>query len=379
VASLALETNVLERYEERLQGIDKQAKKSFLWTMIWFSASQSITFLAMALGFWYGSRLLSTGEYDSTQFFTVFVSVIFSGEGTAQFFSYTTSFTKAHRAANYLLWLHSIEPKMREQIEPNVPDIEKDDGEDGAAAEIYCDDLTFSYPLRPHYKVLRGVRVNAKPGQSLAFVGASGCGKTTMIAMLERFYDPDSGTIYFNGRDTKDFDPRRYRSNIALVQQEPTLYQGSIRDNIALGKDQTASDEEIEDACRKANIFDFVTSLPEGFNTSVGNRGAQLSGGQRQRIAIARALIRQPKLLLLDEATSALDTESERLVQAALNKTRGGCTTIAVAHRLSTVRDCDCIFVFNAGKIAEAGTHSQLLERRGIYYEMCLGQSLDQL
>jgi ATP-binding cassette subfamily B (MDR/TAP) protein 1 len=163
-----------------------------------------------------------------------------------------------------------------------------------------------------------------------------------------------------------------------MVQQEPTLYQGSIRDNIALGKEQPASDEEVEEACRKANIFDFVTSLPEGFNTSVGNRGTQLSGGQRQRIAIARALIRQPKLLLLDEATSALDTDSERLVQAALQKSTEGCTTIAVAHRLSTVRDCDCIFVFNRGIIAEAGTHSQLLDQKGIYYEMCLGQSLDQ-
>ncbi|KAI9692036.1 MAG: hypothetical protein M1820_009571 [Bogoriella megaspora] len=378
VASLALETNVLQRYEERLQGIEKRSTKSFLWTMIWFSASQSVNFLAMALGFWYGSRLLSTGEYDSTQFFTVFTCVIFSGEGAAQFFSYTTSFTKAQKAANYLLWLHSIQPRMRELVSTAGPDTEKDNGGEGNAAEINCTDLTFSYPLRPQHKVLRGVSVNADPGQRLAFVGASGCGKTTMIALLERFYDPDSGMISFNGRDIKDLDPRRYRSNIALVQQEPTLYQGSIRENVALGKEQSASNEEIEAACRKANIFDFVTSLPEGLNTLVGNRGTQLSGGQRQRIAIARALIRRPKLLLLDEATSALDTESERLVQEALQETREGCTTIAVAHRLSTVKDCDCIFVFSKGKIAEAGTHSQLLDKKGIYHEMCLGQALDQ-
>ncbi|KAI9654359.1 MAG: hypothetical protein M1821_006675 [Bathelium mastoideum] len=378
VASLALESNVLQRYEDRLQGIEKRSAKSFLWTMVWFSISQSVNFLAMALGFWYGSRLLSTGEYDSTQFFTVFTCVIFSGEGAAQFFSYTTSFTKAQKAANYLLWLHSIEPKMREQISPGAPPTEKDNGGEGHAAEVNCADLTFSYPLRPQYRVLRGVSVDANPGQSLAFVGASGCGKTTMIALLERFYDPDSGMISFNNQNIKNLDPRRYRSNIALVQQEPTLYQGSIRDNVALGKEQTASNEEIEAVCRKANIFDFVTSLPEGLDTLVGNRGTQLSGGQRQRIAIARALIRQPKLLLLDEATSALDTESERLIQAALEETREGCTTIAVAHRLSTVRNCDCIFVFSRGKIAEAGTHSQLLDRKGIYHEMCLGQALDQ-
>jgi ATP-binding cassette subfamily B (MDR/TAP) protein 1 len=378
VASLALESNILERYEKKLQGIDKNSTRSFLWTMLWFSASQSVTFLAMALGFWYGSRLLSTGEYNSVQFFTVFTSVIFSGEGAAQFFSYTTSFTKAQRAANYLLWLHSIEPKMREQSPSSREDVEKDNAGEGPAAEIKCTDLTFSYPLRPQHKVLRGVSIEAEPGQSLAFVGASGCGKTTMIALLERFYDPDSGTICFNNRDIKDLNPRRYRSNIAMVQQEPTLYLGSIRENIALGKEQTASNEEIEEACRKANIFDFVASLPEGLNTLVGNRGTQLSGGQRQRIAIARALIRQPKLLLLDEATSALDTGSERLVQTALKKSTEGCTTIAVAHRLSTIRDCDCIVVFSRGKIAEAGTHSQLLDRKGIYYEMCLGQSLGE-
>jgi ATP-binding cassette subfamily B (MDR/TAP) protein 1 len=378
VSSLALESNVIERYEERLLGIEKHSIKSFLWTMIWFSASQSVTFLAMALGFWYGSRLLSTGEYNSTQFFTAFTCVIFSGEGAAQFFSYSTSFTKAHKAANYLLWLHAVKPTMREHTSTSDSIGDKDDSEEGPAAEIDCTDLTFSYPLRPQYKVLGGVGVKAEPGQNLAFVGASGCGKTTMIALLERFYDPDSGAVHFNGRDIKDLNPRRYRSNIALVQQEPTLYQGSIRDNIAMGKEQTASDEEIEDASKNANIFDFVTSLPDGFNTSVGSRGTQLSGGQRQRIAIARALIRHPKLLLLDEATSALDTESERLVQAALKKSSEGCTTIAVAHRLSTVKDCDCIFVFNRGEIVEAGTHSELLDKKGIYYEMCLGQALDQ-
>ncbi|KAF2672559.1 multidrug resistance protein-like protein 1 [Microthyrium microscopicum] len=377
VASLALEPNVLERYQERLEGINKQSIKSFLWTMIWFSGSQSITFLAMALGFWYGSRLLSTGEYNSTQFFTVFVCVIFGGEGAAQFFSYTTSFTKAQRAANYLLWLHSIVPTMREHRQSDAADHEKDMG-NGPAAEVNCTDLTFSYALRPHYKVLRGVSIKAEQGQSLAFVGASGCGKTTMIALLERFYDPDSGMIQFDGQDIKHFNPRAYRSNIAMVQQEPTLYQGTIRDNVALGKEHAASEQEIEDACRKANIFEFITSLPEGLNTPVGSRGAQLSGGQRQRIAIARALIRQPKLLLLDEATSALDTDSERLVQEALKNGAQNSTTIAVAHRLSTVRDCNCIFVFGGGKIVEAGTHSQLLDRKGIYYEMCLDQSLDQ-
>jgi ATP-binding cassette, subfamily B (MDR/TAP), member 1 len=373
VASLALETNIVDRYQSRLMGIEKRSIKSLVWTMFWFSGSQSVSFLAMALGFWYGSRLLSTGEYTSDQFFTVFIAVIFSGEAAAQFFGYTTSITKGQKAANYILWLNSTVPTVRET--PDAEGGEKDDFD--GAAEVECEGLEFSYPLRPKYKVLRGIDVNAKAGQSLAFVGASGCGKTTMIALIERFYDPTSGLISVNGRNIAKLCPRKYRSNLALVQQEPTLYQMSVRENIALGLEGDATEEEIDNACRKANIYEFIVSLPDGFNTLCGNRGTQLSGGQRQRIAIARALIRKPKLLLLDEATSALDTESERLVQAALENGREGCTSIAVAHRLSTIMDCDCILVFSKGKIAESGTHKELFAKRGMYYEMCLGQSLN--
>jgi len=214
-----------------------------------------------------------------------------------------------------------------------------------------------------------------------------------MINLLERFYDPTGGTVFVDGVDFKTTHVGQYRSTIALVQQEPVLYQGSIRDNIALGMPDTddpnqppVSDHEIEEACRQANIQTFIASLPDGLATPCGSQGLQLSGGQRQRIAIARALIRKPRLLLLDEATSSLDTESERVVQAALDAAAKGGedglgmkrTTVAVAHRLSTIKKADRIFVFSHGKIAESGTHEQLLEKRGIYYEMCLGQSLDR-
>jgi ATP-binding cassette subfamily B (MDR/TAP) protein 1 len=198
-----------------------------------------------------------------------------------------------------MLWLKSLVPKVREE----GPDADHQEHPDGAA-DVECKDVTFSYPLRPDYRVLRGVDAQAKPGQSIAFVGASGCGKSTMIGLLERFYDPTTGTIVVDGRDISSICPRIHRSQIALVQQEPTLYQLSIRENIALGVEGEASTEQIEDACRRANIYTFITSLPEGLNTLCGSRGTQLSGGQRQRVAIARALIRKPRLLLLDEATS---------------------------------------------------------------------------
>jgi ATP-binding cassette subfamily B (MDR/TAP) protein 1 len=199
-----------------------------------------------------------------------------------------------------------------------------------------------------------------------------------MISLLERFYDPITGRISCDNIDLVEQCPRKYRRDVALVQQEPVLYQGSVRDNIAMGLEDEVTEAQIELAAKQSNISDFVASLPEGYATLCGNRGTQLSGGQRQRITIARALIREPRLLLLDEATSALDTESERVVQAALEKVKSGRTTIAVAHRLSTIKDADLIIVFARGKIVESGTHHELLSRRGVYYEMCLGQSMDR-
>ncbi|GMG04861.1 unnamed protein product [Aspergillus oryzae] len=216
------------------------------------------------------------------------------------------------------------------------------------------------------------------PGQFVAFVGPSGHGKSSLISLLERYYNPTSGSIQLDGSDIRDMSLASYRSHLSLVQQEPVLYQGTIRENIALGLKEEATEERIYEACRQANIFDFVSSLPDGLTTSCGSRGSLFSGGQRQRIAIARALIRRPRLLLLDEATSALDTESERIVQEALDQAKDGRTTVAIAHRLSTIKHSDRIFVLVGGRVREQGTHEELLQRRGIYYEMCLGQALDK-
>jgi ATP-binding cassette subfamily B (MDR/TAP) protein 1 len=228
-------------------------------------------------------------------------------------------------------------------------------------------------------------------GQFLAVVGASGCGKSTVVALLERFYDPSTGTISIDGDALTQLNPKHYRRIVSLVQQEPTLFQGSIRENVALGVDDTSTsptddnasfsvpDSEIEAALRAANAWDFVSSLPEGMGTAAGPNGTQLSGGQRQRIAIARALIRNPKVLLLDEATSALDTESEKIVQGAIAEAAkaGDRITVAVAHRLSTIKDADVICVFHGGKIVEKGTHEELIALGGMYRKMCEAQNLD--
>jgi len=291
----------------------------------------------------------------------------------ANFFQYSTSISKAQDAANYILWFRTLKPRIHDDSDGNL-----DEKRDLGPAHTQCEDVEFAYASRPSAKVLQGLDVDVLPGQFVAFVGASGCGKSTMISLLERFYDPTGGRITFDNNDIKSIPPRRYRRQLALVQQEPVLYQGTIRDNVAMGLDAEATQSQIEEACRQANIFEFVISLPEGFSTLCGSRGTQLSGGQRQRIAIARALIRQPRLLLLDEATSALDTESERVVQAALEKVKNGRTTIAVAHRLSTIKDADLICVFDKGRIVERGKHGELISKRGMYYLMCLGQGLDR-
>ena len=217
-------------------------------------------------------------------------------------------------------------------------------------------------------------------------VGPSGCGKTSVVSLLERFYDPQKGKILCNGTIIADIDEKEYRKAISLVAQEPTLYQGTIRENILLGVAEATTQEALYEACREAEIHDFIMSLPDGYNTDVGTRGITLSGGQKQRIAIARALIRDPMILLLDEATSSLDSESEKLVQKAFEKAgRKGRTMVVVAHRLATVQNADVIFVMGNGRVLEKGDHHALLRERGVYYQMVsfvyLGvmQSLDQV
>ncbi|KAL2819147.1 P-loop containing nucleoside triphosphate hydrolase protein [Aspergillus granulosus] len=372
VSSLTLESDLLTEYAENLRGILRQSAKTMVVSMSVYAFAQSVDFLVMALGFWYGSRLLVSLEYTTEQFFVVFMSILLAGQGAAQFLAAAGSITRAKSAGTFLLDLRDKIPRIRETDEnrDNSPD-----GHEGVA----LDQVDFTYPGRSS-QVIRGVSMQIAPGQFTAFVGHSGCGKSTLISLLERYYDPTSGKIRLGDENIQNFSPKRYRTQLSLVQQEPVLFQGTVTENIALGALETPTEEEIHDAAKQANAYDFIISLPQGFNTPTGKQGTSFSGGQRQRIAIARALIRRPKVLLLDEATSALDTQSERLVQSALD-TAGkmdGRTTIAVAHRLSTIRDADVIYVFANGKIIESGSHAELQQKRGVYHEMCLAQSLDK-
>ncbi|KAJ5782032.1 ABC transporter [Penicillium paradoxum] len=375
VSSLAIETSVLERYTQELDHAIAASTKPVLLIMLPFAFTQTVEYSFLALGFWYGCRLVSFGELSMVNFFITFLSVFFSGQQASILFGFSSSMTKAVNAANYIFWLEELQPTIRETDE------NRDIGP-GDFKSLQLENLQFSYPMRPDARVLRGIELHIKQGQFVAFVGASGCGKSTMISMLERFYDPIAGHIKIDSLALDHLNPWLYRGEVALVQQEPTLYPGTIRENIAMGTPSDdasmVSDNDIEAACRAANAWDFISSLPDGLMTLCGVNGTQLSGGQRQRIAIARALLRNPRLLLLDEATSALDTQSERIVQDALNEaaSHGDRITIAVAHRLSTIRHADMICVFDGGKIAESGTHEELLARGRLYPRMCEAQNL---
>jgi len=231
---------------------------------------------------------------------------------------------------------------------------------------IQFDHVGFSYPARPGVRALDGITLTIVPGETVALVGPSGAGKTTVIQLLLRFYDPQVGTIRIDGVDLRDMARADFRRAIALVPQDPVIFAATARDNIRFGRPE-ASDAEVEAAARAAAAHGFLARLPDGYDTYVGERGVMLSGGQKQRIAIARAILRDAPILLLDEATSALDAESERAVQEAVERLSAGRTTLVVAHRLATVKKADRIVVFDAGRIVAQGRHDQLVAEGGLY------------
>ncbi|KAI1843491.1 hypothetical protein JX266_010317 [Neoarthrinium moseri] len=381
VSSLTLEDKVLDGFRQRLAECSSRELRSKMLTMLVHSFAESINLAVTGLAFWYGGKLLSEGSYDMQTFFIVFMAVLMGSQSGGVLFGFSSNVSRAHSAANHILDLRQAQPPINNSTGTKQLPLS---GEKSAAIEFR--DVAFAYPGRPNHPVLNGLNLKIEKGQSVGIVGASGCGKSTMIALLERFYDISSGQLLVEGQSLQGLDVHSHRSRIGLVSQDTMLFQGTIRENILLGVPDgeaatSDADDRVERACKSANMHDFISSLPDGYATDIGNRGVALSGGQRQRLAIARALIREPDLLLFDEATSALDTANEALVQAAIEavaREKPGRTTVAVAHRLSTIRRCDRIFVLHQGQVAEEGTHDELVQKRGQYYEMVLAQSLDQ-
>uniref|UniRef100_A0A674I8D2 ATP-binding cassette sub-family B member 5 n=1 Tax=Terrapene triunguis TaxID=2587831 RepID=A0A674I8D2_9SAUR len=316
------------------------------------------------LGFWYGTTLIldeNTGYSIGT---VLAVSVIFLHQSAPHFETFSIA-----RGAAFKVF------KIIDQ-KPTIDSFSSDGHKlDHIKGTLEFNNVQFSYPSRPDVQVLKGLTLKIDCGQTVALVGSSGCGKSTMVQLLQRFYDPQEGVITVDGHDIKSLNLRHYREFIGVVSQEPVLFGTTIRNNIRYGREDV-TDEEIENAAKEANAYDFIMEFPDKFNTLVGERGAQMSGGQKQRIAIARALVRNPKILLLDEATSALDTESESVVQAALEKASKGRTTLVIAHRLSTIRTANVIVAIADGAVAEVGTHSELMEKRGLYYSLATAQSI---
>uniref|UniRef100_A0A674AVT0 ATP-binding cassette sub-family B member 5 n=1 Tax=Salmo trutta TaxID=8032 RepID=A0A674AVT0_SALTR len=326
-----------------------------------FAIAQAIPYMVNAAIFRFGSWLIAHCHTEYENVFLVFSVIIFAAMNIGESASFAPDFAKAKAAAGRILGLLEKKPEI---------DIYSEEGEKPTdfVGDIEFRGIHFAYPTRQNVRVLQGLSVSVGPGQTLALVGESGCGKSTSIQLLERFYSPAEGQVLVDGLDTKTLNLSWLRSQLGLVSQEPILFDCSISENIQYGDNsREVSQDEIEEAAKNANIHDFIMGLPEKYNTRVGDKGTQMSGGQKQRIAIARALVRQPKVLLLDEATSALDTESEKIVQQALDAARQGRTCIVIAHRLSTIQNADQIAVIQYGQVTEQGTHTDLMAKGGAY------------
>ncbi|UJR33415.1 hypothetical protein I4U23_020859 [Adineta vaga] len=365
------EKKVSSHYHENLLKTYEIGKKLALNSGIFMGVIGILTAGGISVVLWYGAKLvhdkkLSAGLLASFLMYMLQVAIAFGL--LASLFG---DFMQAVGASERIFDLLDRKPKIPSTKNPICSTIPKDFN-----GNVRLDKVFFTYPTRSDQQILRDITFEIKSGQKVALVGPSGGGKSTIASLIERFYDPDSGTIVFDSHLLTSIDPEWLRNNVSFVNQEPSLFACSIRDNITFGLDRTdISLDEIQAAAKQANAHDFIEEFENKYDTLVGERGVRLSGGQRQRIAIARALLMSPKLLLLDEATSALDAESEHLVQEAIERAMINRTVLVIAHRLSTVRNADLVIVIDHGTIVEQGTHDSLLTKEdGIYKKLVLRQ-----
>uniref|UniRef100_A0A2K5NII8 ATP binding cassette subfamily B member 4 n=1 Tax=Cercocebus atys TaxID=9531 RepID=A0A2K5NII8_CERAT len=357
----------LERYNKNLEEAKRIGIKKAITANISIGAAFLLIYASYALAFWYGTTLVLSGEYSIGQVLTVFFSVLIGAFSVGQASPSIEAFANARGAAFEIFKIIDNKPSIDSYSKSGHKP-------DNIKGNLEFRNVHFSYPSRKEVKILKGLNLKVQSGQTVALVGNSGCGKSTTVQLMQRLYDPTEGMVSVDGQDIRTINVRFLREIIGVVSQEPVLFATTIAENIRYGREDVTMDE-IEKAVKEANAYDFIMKLPHKFDTLVGERGAQLSGGQKQRIAIARALVRNPKILLLDEATSALDTESEAVVQVALDKARKGRTTIVIAHRLSTVRNADVIAGFDDGVIVEKGNHDELMKEKGIYFKLVTMQT----
>ena len=372
-----------KRYCEKLDEAERTGVKKAMINGVGVGSIQLLFFLVYSLAFWYGNKLVpdmgsgGSGELTVGQVLNVIFAIIIGAFSLGNATPHIAALGSARGAAKIVF-------DTIDRVSPIDPLSDSGEKPSSVKGNVEFKDIVFRYPKRPDVLVVKGISVNIEAGKTVALVGASGSGKSTIIKLLERFYDPSEGTVYLDGIDIKKLNVNWLRSQIGIVSQEPILFNTTIRENILLGLDKrdlplAKLDELIENVCRQANCWDFIQKLPQKMDTNVGEAGAMMSGGQKQRISIARAIIKNPAILLLDEATSALDTESERIVQAALENASKNRTTIVIAHRLSTIKNADRIIVMDNGNIVEQGNHSELLDLNGMYAKLVEGQQLKQL
>jgi ATP-binding cassette subfamily B (MDR/TAP) protein 1 len=361
VASFCAEEKVMDLYKSKCEGPRQAGIKQGVITGIGFGTSFGLLFLVYATSFYAGARLVAAGKATFSDVFQVFFALTMAAMGVSQTSSLGPDTSKAKNASGSIFAIVDRQSKID-------PSNESGTTLDNLKGEIELRHVSFKYPSRPDTQIFRDLNLTIRSGKTVALVGESGSGKSTVIALLQRFYDPDSGRITLDGIEIQEFQVKWLRQQMGLVSQEPVLFNETIRANIAYGKGGNATEAEIIAAAELANAHRFISGLQQGYDTMVGERGVQLSGGQKQRVAIARAMIKSPKILLLDEATSALDAESERVVQEALDRVMVNRTTIVVAHRLSTIKNADVIAVVKNGTIVEKGKHDTLIRIKDGFY-----------